>query len=126
MATMSDPHILLILDYFLGRALCSRRVGRVDHEQEVTVTNCILSMCMSGHYWLRDFRIQLTFARTLLNVLAAGDCLFNNLGRNGFKVTTVTDVDLVKCDKYKSSGASVVGSAREVAEASDVILSGSE
>ena len=36
--------------------------------------------------------------------ILAGDCLFNNLGRNGFKVTTVTDVDLAKCDKYKGAG----------------------
>lgn len=56
--------------------------------------------------------------------ILAGDCLFNNLGRNGFKVTTVTDLDLAKCDKYKRAGASVVGSAKEVAEAADVILSG--
>ena len=56
--------------------------------------------------------------------LLSGDCLFNNLGRNGFKVSTVTDIDLAKCDKYKSASALVVGSAKEVAEASDVILSG--
>lgn len=33
-------------------------------------------------------------------------------------------MDLAKCDKYKRAGASVVGSAKEVAEAADVILSG--
>ena len=56
--------------------------------------------------------------------ILAGDCLFNNLGRNGFKVTTVTDVDLAKCAKYNRAGAIVVDNAKEVAEASDIILSG--
>ncbi len=72
--------------------------------------------CMSSN--LKDTKIG------LIGMGGVGDCLFNNLGRNGFKVSVVTDIDLKKCGKYKDSGASVASTAKEVAETTDVIISG--
>jgi hypothetical protein len=101
---------LCVVKYF-EKMLSRRLLQNVVHSNHGFNLRCISSN-------IKDTKIG------MIGMGGVGDCLFNNLGRNGFKVATVTDIDLGKCDKYKSDGCSVVGSAKEVAEASDVIISG--
>ena len=55
------------------------------------------------------------------NFFTSGDAVFHNLNRNGFKVTAIMDVDNSICSKYDTV---VKNTAREVAEASDVVITG--
>ena len=50
------------------------------------------------------------------------DAVFYNLKRNGIKVTAIMDVDSGICSKYQDT--EVKKTAREVAEATDVIITG--
>lgn len=52
-----------------------------------------------------------------------GNAVCHNLLRNGYQVAAITDIKAEKCQGFPSSIA-VKGSAREVAEVSDIVVSG--
>ena len=54
-----------------------------------------------------------------------GNAVCHNLLRNGYKVTAITDIKPENCKGYPDSIA-VKGSAREVAEVSDIVVSGTD
>ena len=56
-------------------------------------------------------------------VFILGDAVCKNLVRNGFNVTAMYDINLEKCKGYPAD-IEIKSSPREVAEASDIIVTG--
>ncbi len=52
-----------------------------------------------------------------------GDAVLHNLVRNGFTVTSISDIDPSKCRGYPDT-VKVLRTNREVAEDADVIITG--
>ena len=102
----------------------------VTFNMSIRALNRIFHKSVKNSQQWRQFHVSRTLSNASSNAKVGivgmghvGNAVCHNLLRNGFTVTAITDIKAENCQGYPES-IEVKGSAREVAEMSDIVVSG--